>query len=387
MLRNTLEFLSEELKGLQQEGLYRRLLRTEAAEGPFVTIEGKRYLSFSSNNYLGLASHPRMKEAAQRAIDVYGWGSGASRLVSGNTALHEALEVELARLKGTEASALYPTGYMANIGAICTLVSRGDIIIADRLNHASILDASRQSGADLRVYPHKDVKGLEKILRRSSHYRRRLVVTDTVFSVDGDLCPLKEIVDLASKYDAITMVDDAHGTGVFGKNGRGVLEHLHLEGKVELQMASLSKALGGLGGFVAGGRDLIEYLRNKSRAFIFTTALPPAACAAALEGIRLLEEESWRRETLWKNINYMQKGLRDLGFNICIESPIIPVLLGEAKKSMEVSRMLFERGLFVPAIRPPTVPQGTSRLRINLMSEHKQEHLDTLLEALSRCVQ
>lgn len=377
-----MEFLTEELRHLEEMGLYRRPMVIEGVEGPFVVIGGKRYLSFSSNNYLGLAGHPRIKEAAQRAIETYGWGSGASRLVSGTTTLHEALESALGGFKGQEAAIVFPTGYMANVGTICTLVSRGDIVIGDRLNHASIVDACRQSGADFRVYPHKDMGKLEGVLKRSSLYRRRLIVTDSVFSVDGDLAPLSEIVELAARYGAVTMVDDAHGTGVFGKGGRGALEHLGLEGKVDIQMGTLSKALGGMGGFVAGSRTLIEYLRNKSRAFIYTTALPPAACAAAIEGLRLLEEEPWRRETLWRNVSYVEKGLRDLGFNTRIESPIIPILLGEAGRALEVSRMLFERGLLVPAIRPPTVPEGTSRLRISLMTGHEQGHLDKLLEAM-----
>jgi 8-amino-7-oxononanoate synthase len=376
------EFLTEELHHLEEMGLYRRPLIIEGVEGPFVVIGGKRYLSFSSNNYLGLAGHPRIKEVAQRAIETYGWGSGASRLVSGTTTLHEALESALGVFKGQEAAIVFPTGYMANVGTICALVSRGDIVIGDRLNHASIVDACRQSGANFRVYPHKDMDKLGGILKRSSLYHRRLIVTDSVFSVDGDLAPLTEIVELAKRYGAMTMVDDAHGTGVFGKRGRGALEHLGLEGKVDIQMGTFSKALGGMGGFVAGSRTLIEYLRNKSRAFIYTTALPPAACAAAMEGLRLLEEEPWRRETLWQNVSYMEKGLRDLGLNIRIESPIIPILLGEVKRALEVSRMLFEKGLLVPAIRPPTVPEGTSRLRISLMAGHEQGHLDRLLEAL-----
>lgn len=384
------EFLliEKELQELRQQGLYRSLLSVEEVRGPFITLGGKKYLCFCSNNYLGLAGHPRLKGAAQEAIEQYGWGAGASRLVSGNTTLHEALEAELACFKGTEATLVFPSGYMANVGTITALVGKGDIIIGDRLNHASLIDGCRLSGADFRVYPHNDTDALEDILKRASQYKRRLIVTDGVFSMDGDLAPLPNIVELAKKYKATVMVDDAHGTGVMGKKGKGTVEHYGLEGQVDVQMGTLSKALGGIGGFVAGSKTLIEYLRNRSRPFIYTTALPVAACAAAMEALKIIEEEPSRREALWRNVRYLQEGLKVQkfkGLNVQeIESPIFPIIIGAAKEAVALSNFLFEKGLLVTAIRPPTVPEETSRLRVTVMSEHAREHIQALLQALAQ---
>lgn len=378
----TQSFIEKELQELHQAGLYRSLLPVEGVEGPFVKIGGKKYLCFCSNDYLGLAGHPRIKRAAQEAIERYGWGTGASRLVSGNTTIHEALEVELAHFKGTEAALVFPSGYMANVGTVTALVGKGDIVVGDRLNHASLIDGCRLSGADFRVYAHKDTEGLEGILRRSSQYGKRLIVTDGVFSMDGDLAPLPHIVELAKKYKAMLMVDDAHGTGVLGKKGKGTLEHYGLERGVDVQMGTLSKALGGIGGFVAGGKTLIEYLKNRSRPFIYTTALPVAACAAAREALKIIEEEPSRREALWKNVRCLQEGLNVPG----VESPIFPIVIGDAKEAVALSRSLFEKGLWVTAIRPPTVPEGTSRLRVTVTSEHTQGHVQALLRALAKKV-
>jgi len=383
---DNLQLVEKELQELHQSGLYRSLLSVEGVEGPFVKIGGKKYVCFCSNDYLGLAGHPRIKRAAQEAIERYGWGTGASRLVSGNTTIHEALESALGGFKGTEAALVFPSGYMANVGTITALVGKGDIVIGDRLNHASLIDGCRLSGADFRVYAHKDVEGLEGVLRRSSQYGKRLVVTDGVFSMDGDLAPLPHIVELAKKYKAILMVDDAHGTGVLGKKGKGMLEHYGLEGGVDVQMGTLSKALGGIGGFVAGGKTLIEYLKNKSRPFIYTTALPVAACAAAREALKIIEDEPSRREALWKNVRCLREGLSVQGFkglNVPeVESPIFPIVIGDAKEAVALSGSLFEKGLWVTAIRPPTVPEGTSRLRVTVTSEHTLEHIKTLLQAL-----
>lgn len=377
LLQNS-SLIEKELQELRQTGLYRSLLSVEGVEGPFVKIGGKKYLCFCSNDYLGLAGHPRIKRAAQEAIERYGWGAGASRLVSGNTTIHEALEVELAHFKGTEAALVFPSGYMANVGAVTALVGKGDIVIGDRLNHASLIDGCKLSGADFRVYAHKDVEGLEGVLRRSSQYGKRLVVTDGVFSMDGDLSPLPNIVELAKKYKAMLMVDDAHGTGVLGKKGKGTLEHYGLEGGVDVQMGTLSKALGGIGGFVAGSKTLIEYLKNRSRPFIYTTALPVAACAAAREALKVIEDEPSRREALWRNVRCLKEGLNVPG----VESPIFPIVIGDAKEAVALSGFLFEKGLWVTAIRPPTIPEGTSRLRVTVTSEHTLEHIKTLLQAL-----
>src|SRR3990167_2959750 len=347
-----LQLIEKELQGLRQAGLCRSLLSVEGVEGPFVKIGGKRYVCFCSNDYLGLAGHPRIKRVAQEAIERYGWGTGASRLVSGNTTIHEALESDLCGFKGTEAALVFPSGYMANVGTVTALVGKGDIVIGDRLNHASLIDGCRLSGADFRVYAHKDVEGLDGVLRRSSQYRKRLIVTDGVFSMDGDLAPLPHIVELAKRYKAILMVDDAHGTGVLGKKGKGTLEHYGLEGGVDVQMGTLSKALGGIGGFVTGSKTLIDYLRNKSRPFIYTTALPVAACAAAREALKIIEGEPSRREALWRNVRCLKEGLirlRRKGFKGLneVESPIFPIVVGDAKETVALSRSLFEKGLWV----------------------------------------
>lgn len=382
--------IERELQGLREEGLYRSLLSVEGVEGPLVRLGGKKYLCFCSNNYLGLAGHPRIKRAAQEAIERYGWGVGASRLVSGNTTLHEALEVELAHFKGAEAALVFPSGYMANVGTITALVGKGDTVIGDRLNHASLIDGCRLSGADFRIYAHKDVDGLEGVLRRASQYRKRLIITDGVFSMDGDLAPLPNIVELAKKYKAMLMVDDAHGTGVLGKKGKGTVEHYGLDREVDVQMGTLSKALGGVGGFVTGSKTLVEYLKNRSRPFIYTTALPVAACAAAVEALRIIREESSRREALWRNVRHLQEGLKVQGFkglNVQeVESPIFPIVIGDAKEAVALSKSLFEEGLWVTAIRPPTVPEGTSRLRVTVTSEHTQGHIQALLQALAKKV-
>jgi glycine C-acetyltransferase/8-amino-7-oxononanoate synthase len=376
--------ISNELKKIKKSGLYRELNIVEGAQGPHVKIKGRKYISFCSNNYLGLANHPEIAKAVEDAVKKYGWGAGASRLISGNMKLHETLEDEISKFKRKESTIVFPTGYMANIGTICSLVSSGDLVICDRLNHASIIDGCRLSGATFRVYPHRDTVKLENILKKSSKYPRKLIVTDTVFSMDGDLAPLPDIVRIARKYKAMVMVDEAHGTGVFGKNGRGVVEHFNLNEKVNIVMGTLSKAVGSLGGFVSGDKNLINYLRNKARTFMYTTALPPAVCAASIAGIRLIQRDHSLRESLWRNVCYLKERLKLLNINvISSESPIIPVMIGDAKKAVDVSRFLFKRGVLIPAIRPPTVPDKSSRLRITVMSTHTRADLDKLLDVLS----
>ncbi len=368
---------------IREHGLYRDLNVVGNAQGVYLEIKGITYLSFCSNNYLGLANNPFVISAVKDAVDKYGWGAGASRLVSGNMTLHETLENKISRFKEKESAIVFPTGYMANIGAISSLVSRGDLVICDKLNHASIIDGCRLSGADFRVYAHCDIKKLENILKKSSKYSKKLIVTDSVFSMDGDLAPLPDIVSIASKHKAIVMVDEAHGTGVFGKEGRGVAEHFGLNKEIHVVMGTFSKAIGSLGGYVCGDEDLINYLRNKARSFMYTTALPPAVCAASITGIKLIQENPSIRESLWKNIRYVKDKLGRLNLNIIkSESPIIPILIGDADKAVGVSKALYEKGILIPAIRPPTVPAGSSRLRMTVMSTHTREDLDRLLVAL-----
>jgi glycine C-acetyltransferase/8-amino-7-oxononanoate synthase len=272
---------------------------------------------------------------------------------------------------------------MANIGTISSLVSKGDLVISDKLNHASIIDGCRLSGADFRVYPHCDMEKLENILIKSTKYSCKLIVTDTVFSMDGDLAPLPDIVRIASKYNAMVMADEAHGTGVFGKKGRGVVEHFNLSKKVSIVMGTLSKAVGSLGGYVSGDVDLINFLRNKARPFMYTTALPPAVCAASIAGIRLIQKDPSLRTSLWNNVRYLKEKLDLLNFNVIqSESPIIPILIGDAKKAVEVSKFLYKKGILIPAIRPPTVPAKSSRLRMTVMSTHTRDDLERLSDAL-----
>ena len=375
--------ISNELEEMRKSDLYREMKVIEEEQGPYVKIENQEYLSFCSNNYLGLANHPFVKKAAIDAVEQYGWGTGASRLISGNMELHEKLECEISRLKNKRSSLVFPTGYMANLGTICALVGKEDIVICDKLNHASIIDGCRLSGATLRVYPHCDVIKLEKILRNSTHYRRKLIVTDSVFSMDGDLAPLPDIVTIADNHHAKVMVDEAHGTGIFGKNGAGVVEHFGLENEISIVMGTLSKAIGSLGGFVSGDIDLIHYIRNKARTFIYTTSLPPAVCAASIAGITIIRNDPSLRHALWNNIHYLKERLASLDLKIVpSESPIIPILIGNAKKTLDTAKFLFERGILIPAIRPPTVPEKSSRLRITVMSSHTRDDLEKLLDIL-----
>ncbi|MHC4267489.1 MAG: 8-amino-7-oxononanoate synthase [Planctomycetota bacterium] len=379
-----MKYISDELENIKKEGLYRELNVVSNSQGVYLEVDGRTRLSFCSNNYLGLANNPLIVNAVKDAVEEYGWGAGASRLVSGNMTLHETLENEISLFKEKESAIVFPTGYMANIGAISSLVSKGDLVICDKLNHASIIDGCRLSGADFRVYAHCDIEKLENILKKSSNYPRKLIVTDSVFSMDGDLAPLPDIVSIASKYKAIVMVDEAHGTGVFGKKGRGVVEHFNLNKEIDIIMGTFSKAIGSLGGYVCGDVDLINFLRNKARSFIYTTALPPAVCAASIAGLKLIQKQPSLRESLWDNIRYLKDKLTLLNFNVITsESPIIPILIGDADKAVSVSKALYEKGILIPAIRPPTVPANSSRLRMTVMSTHTQDDLDKLLDALS----
>jgi 8-amino-7-oxononanoate synthase len=376
--------ITDELIKIKESGLYRNLTAVENAQDTHIVIEGKTYLSFCSNNYLGLANHPSVVAAVKDAVELYGWGAGASRLVSGNMTLHKTLENEISKFKKKDAAIVFPTGYMANLGVITSLVSNGDLVICDKLNHASIIDGCRLSGADFRVYAHCNMEKLENILKKSAKYNCKLIVTDSVFSMDGDLAPLPDLVKIAAKYNAMLMVDEAHGTGVFGGNGRGVVEHYNLSNEVYVVMGTLSKAIGSLGGYVSGDSDLISYLRNKARTFMYTTALPPAVCAASIAGIKLIQEDPSMRVSLWNNVRFIKDKLNSLNINtISSESQIIPILIGDAKKAVKVSKLLYENGILIPAIRPPTVPANSSRLRMTVMSSHTKQDLERLSQTLS----
>lgn len=373
---------SEQLEEIRDRGLERKMKIVSSASDSYIKIGRKKLLNLCSNNYLGLAFNRRLKEAAVKAINEFGIGAGASRLVSGNTVLHQELEEKLAHFKGTEASLVYPSGYSANLGIISALVSRDDTVFSDRLNHASIIDGIILSRAELARYPHKDLGALESLLKQKPSGKNKLIVTDSVFSMDGDIAPIPGLVDLAEKYDCLLMIDDAHATGVLGKEGGGSLSHFNIKPASRvIQMATLSKAFGCLGGFVCADREVIDYLVNKSRAFIFSTALPVSICASALKALDIIKNDDTLRERLWQNARHMRQALKDMGFDTLeSETPIIPILTKDPKLTMEFSRRLFEEGIFVQGIRPPTVPEGLSRLRLTVMATHTKKDLEFALE-------
>ncbi len=378
------ETLTARLAEVKKNGLYRRLRAVEGAQDAAIILEGQEVLLFSSNNYLGLANHPALKQAAQEAIAQYGCGSGASRLISGSMAVHHELEQRLATLKKTEAALVFPTGYHANIGVLSALMGSGDTILSDSLNHASIIDGCRLSRADTCVYRHADTKHLGELLKTCPATGQRLIVTDSVFSMDGDVAPLTEIVRLAQQYDAWVMVDEAHATGVFGPHGSGLVEELDLTGQVDIQMGTLGKALGCVGAFVAGSYELIDWLVNRARSFIYTTAIPPAVAAAVLAALDIVEQESERRQQLWDNTRVLADGLRSLGYTLgATRSQILPVIIGEARETMVVAAAILQRGVFAHGIRPPTVPEGTSRIRVTPMATHTSDHLSRTLDAFA----
>jgi 8-amino-7-oxononanoate synthase len=379
-----LEFINEELSELKQAGLYRSLRKIDKTNGRLVEINGHKLLNFCSNNYLGLANHPKVIAAAQAALEEFGAGAGASRLISGNLELHERLEAKLAGFKSRAAALVFPSGFAANLGVIGSLASENDTVIIDRLDHASIIDACRLSKAKLQVYPHQDMAALEKVLQRSDKFKKRLIITDSVFSMDGDLAPLAEIVGLAKKYGALTMIDEAHATGVLGSRGKGLEEHFGLTGQVDIVMGTLSKALGSLGGFVAGSSELIDFLKNQARSFIYTTALPASACAAALAALEIIENEPEHIGKLRENITALTRWRSTVpplpeGEG---KTPIIPIIIGDSKKAVEISDKLFEQGFCLSAIRPPTVPAGTARLRLTLTALQTKEDIACLASSL-----
>ena len=377
---NAQSIIQKEALDLKSSSLYRTLKLVAGEQGPTLTVDSREVLNFSSNNYLGIANHPDLAAAAKQAIDRYGCGSGASRLISGNMTLHEELETRIAEFKGTEAALVFNSGFQANTGILSTLTGEGDAILSDALNHASIIDGCRLSRAETVVYAHCNLDQLEAALKHVAGCRRKLIVTESIFSMDGDEAPLAGIVDLAERHGAMVMVDEAHATGLYGASGAGVVAKLGLSDRVLIQMGTLGKALGGFGAYVAGSRALRELLINRCRSFIFTTALPPAVMAMALAAIDLVKREPQRRETLWRNCRNLTEGLRALGFQLGVSSsPILPLIIGDAGKCMKFSELLLERGVFAQGIRPPTVPPGTSRLRITLMATHRREHLDRAL--------
>jgi 8-amino-7-oxononanoate synthase len=375
----------EDLQTLAQQHLFRELSLLNSPSAPVICVEGREFLLFASNNYLGLANHPQVKLAAMKAIEEFGVGAGASRLISGTLTLHHNLERDLAQFKGVEASLTFSSGYATNIGAIPSLAKAGGLILADRLCHASLIDGCRLSRATLRVFHHNDLDHLKRLLSKQPAHASTLIITEGVFSMDGDLAPLPEMARLAEEFEATLLVDDAHGTGVMGTTGRGTVEHYGLNPGRILHMGTLSKAIGSSGGFVAGPKDFVAYLINTSRSFIYTTAPPPAMAAAASAALAIIQEEPQRRTKLWRNREFLHNGLVAMGFQLTkTQSPILPIIVKDPEVGVQMSHRLREEGVWIPAVRPPTVPKGTSRLRVTVTADHSLEQIETALRALKK---
>jgi glycine C-acetyltransferase len=381
-----LDWLTQEIDGLKEQGLYNRIRTIGSAQGAWLTVDGKNVLNFCSNNYLGLANHPKLVEAAKDATAKYGVGPAAVRTIAGTTDLHVQLEQRLAKFKGAEDVITFQSGFTANLGTIPALVGKEDAIFSDRLNHASIIDGSRLSGAKIIPYEHNDAGALEDAIKEhASNFRRALIVTDGVFSMDGDIAPLPALYEVAQKYDILFMVDDAHGEGVLGKGGRGIVDHFNLHGKIDIEVGTMSKAFGVVGGMVAGKKEIIEWLRQRGRPFLFSSAVTAPDAAACLAAVDLLEESTELVDKLWANAKYFKEEMKKLGFNTGVsETPITPVMLGEAPLAQQFSRELFEEGVFGMAIGFPTVPQGKARIRVMISAAHDNDDLGKGLDAFAK---
>ena len=375
-----LQFIVDERNRLEKEGLLVNVRTIESAQGAWITVEGRKVLNLCSNNYLGFANHPKLLDAARAAMGRFGVGPAAVRSIAGTTTLHAELEEKLARFKRVEATVSFQSGFNSNIATIPALVGKEDLIFSDELNHASIIDGCRLSGAPIIRYEHCNPASLEQKLKE--HYptgsnRRALIITDGVFSMDGDIAPLPALVECAEQYNAMIMVDDAHGEGVLGENGRGAVDHFHVHGRVDVEIGTLSKAFGVVGGFVAGKKIITDHLRQKGRPFLFSSALTPADVAACSAAVDILESSGDLVEKLWSNARYFKKGMQDAGFDTGkSETPITPIMLGDAKLAQQFSRRLFERNVFAMAIGFPTVPMGKARIRAMISATHSEEDLD-----------
>jgi len=382
----SLEYLKAEITRLQEAHIYQELRTLDGAQLVECVINGKKVVNFSSNNYLGLTSHPKLIEAAHRAIDSHGVGTASVRTIIGTMDIHQELESCLAEFKHTEATLVLQSGFMANTAAITTILSEGDVIISDELNHASIIDACRMvKPIPTQVYRHKDMNHLEERLKAAAkEYRRKLIVTDGVFSMDGDIAPLPDIVNLAEAYDAIVMVDDAHSSGVLGKNGRGSVNHFNLDGRVDIQVGTLSKAIGAMGGYIAGPEVLRKILINKARPFLFSTSHPPSVVVTCIAAIEVLQTEPQLIDTLWENTRYFKQGMQSLGFQADSDTPIVPVIAGDSEKAQKLSQKLFEAGIYGQAIVFPTVAKDKARIRVIVTASHTKAHLDQAVETFGR---
>lgn len=382
---NKLAFIDEALADLREKGLYNTIRIVESSVGAWVTIEGKRVLNMCSNNYLGFADDPRLCEAAKRAIDQFGVGPGAVRSIAGTMSLHVELEERIARFKGTEAALSVQSGLNTNLAVIPLLMDKDDILFTDELNHASIIDGVRLAKAQRAIYPHRDVDGLASLLDEHKGIAKKLIITDGVFSMDGDLAPLPGIVDVAEQYGAMVMVDDAHGEGVLGRNGRGIVDHFHLHGRVDIECGTMSKAFGVMGGYIAGSAKIVEYLRQRARPFLFSSAATPPDVAACIAAIEILEATDEPVRKLWDNARVFKSALKELGFDIGMsETPITPVMLGEASTAWDFSKALFAEGVFATAIAFPTVPRGKARIRVMLSAAHSPADLSFAVDRFAK---
>jgi len=380
------DWIQEELDGLRAAGLYNRIRTISSPQGAWLVVDGKRVLNFCSNNYLGLANHPRLIEAVQKAVQQYGVGPGAVRSIAGTMELHNQLEKRLAEFKGVAAAITFQSGFNANGATIPALVTKEDVIFSDELNHASIIDGARVSGAKILRYAHADAEDLDRVIREAQgSYRRGLIISDGVFSMDGDIAPLDKLYEVAHKYDILLMVDDAHGEGVLGKGGRGIVDHFHLHGKVDIEVGTMSKAFGVMGGVSAGSSVVVEWLRQRGRPFLFSSAMTVPDTAACLAAVDLLEESTELVDRLWENAGYFKSEMKRLGFDTGQSvTPITPVMLGESPLAQQFSRELFEDGIFAMALGYPTVPKGKARIRVMISATHTREDLDRGLEAFAR---
>ena len=384
MRADPLAFLAAELSSLREQGLYRRLRVLDDEQRATTTIDHRSVVNLSSNNYLGLTTHPKLRQRALEAIEQFGVGSGSVRTIAGTMAIHVELEEKLAAFKQTEAAVVFQSGFTANAGTVSSILGRDDVIVSDALNHASIIDGARLSRATIKVFPHRDVAVARAILQGLPRTQRALIITDGVFSMDGDLGALPDLCDLADAFGAIMMVDDAHASGVFGRNGRGTVDHFGLHGRVDVQVGTLSKAIGALGGYVAGSRALIDFLCHRARPFLFSTSHPPAVAATCLAALEVLESEPELIERLWENTRFFKGGLDSLGFDTGVsESPITPVMVGEGGRAMRFSDRLFESGVFAQGIGFPTVPEGKARVRTIVTATHTREELRFALETFA----
>lgn len=376
-----LDFLTQEITSLKDTGLYNTIRTLQSANSPWVVIDGKKLLNLSANNYLGLANHPEMIKAAKEAVDKYGVGAGAVRSIAGTMDLHTKLEENLARFKGRQASVVFQSGFMANVAVIPAIITKTDVIFSDELNHASVIDGCRLTKAPIVRYKHNDMADLERVIKENQNVPRKFIITDGVFSMDGDIADLKTVAELGEKYDCVTMVDDAHGEGVLGKGGRGVVNHLGLGERIDIEVGTLSKAFGCAGGFVAGNKNLIEWLKQRGRPFLFSNALSPSEAAGCLKAIELLEKSEDLVNKLWDNSKYFKSNMKEAGFDIGIsQTPITPVMLGEAHVAQQMSKRLYEEGVFAMSLTYPTVPKGKARIRVMLSGGHSKEDLNYGIE-------